>query len=151
MAYEKISEIPVREEKVKKLKEKILKEIEKEIERCKDGFVYYLTKDMDNDGFEFITETLHRLYKLRDYVNWEYSFMGEYERYYDKDIIIYKINIDLINLWLEDDFSFINTFLFNIEHDDLTVEYILNDKYFGIDFTNIITWCLYKEKLKEDK
>lgn len=147
--YEKISEIPIREEKVKRLKEKILKEIEIEIERCKNGLIYLLTEKMDDETFEYITETLHQLYKLRDYVNWERSFMCDIKKYYDQDIIIYNVSIKLINLWLEDDFDFVNTFLFNIEYDCLTVEHILNDKYFGIDFTGTITECLYDKKLKE--
>ena len=126
--YEKISEIPIREEKVKRLKEKILKEIETEIERCKNGLCHLFEAKMNNEILEYIAETLHCLYKLRDYVNWERSFMCEADRYYDQDIIVYKVEIELINLWFEDDFNFVHTFLFNIEHDDLTVEYILNDK-----------------------
>ena len=67
--YEKISEIHIREEKVKKLKGKILKEIEKEIEDYKNDLIYYLTEDMDNKYFEYAIEAIYRIYKLRDYVN----------------------------------------------------------------------------------
>ena len=43
--YEKISEIPIREEKVRKLKERILVDIEKYLERNRQDMKIYLTNN----------------------------------------------------------------------------------------------------------
>ena len=40
--YEKISEIPIREEKIKKLKEKILADIDKHLERNRQDMKIFL-------------------------------------------------------------------------------------------------------------
>lgn len=58
-----------------------MKEIEKEIEDYKNDLIYYLTEDMNNKYFEYAIEAIYRIYKLRDYVNLEHSFMCEYDRH----------------------------------------------------------------------
>ena len=150
---EKISDKPIREDKIKRLKEKILKEIEEELERGKRDLTYDLTNGIEDEyEFKYVIHTMHYLYKLREFVNWEHSFNMIYAEYYNFDIVIYAVSIREIDIWLQDDYNFVTQFLFNANYDDnVIVEHMLNDEYLGINFTNIFDAIAYDEKQKNEE
>jgi hypothetical protein len=149
--YEKISEAHIREEKIKRLKEKALKEIEKEMELCKRDLIYDLTVEMDAEEFENTIKIVHSLYKLKEYINSEYSFMRYTYKNYNLDIVIYEIPIKNIDIWLQDDCTFITKFMLDNMEDGFVAENVMYDRYFSYDYIGIIESIEYDEKLKKEK
>lgn len=149
---EKISEKHLREEKVRKVKEKILKEIAEEVGRCKNGIGYALDYD-DEEYFDEMIFRIHSLFRLKKYIEREYTFMKETALNYDSDLVIYTVSIDYINIWLQDDYNFVSEFIVNAEKEErnrVLIECMLNDEYFGIDFTSIFDKIAYDEKVKKE-
>ena len=147
--YEKISDIENRQILVNKLKNKINKEIN--IKRKNHNELYKYNDDKDYVINQIIKEEFAMI-KLQEYLDYEYSFMDYTAKYYDKDIIIYYIDIDLINIWLQDTFNFANNYLDKAtEHNYNNILSILNDKYLGNGFTSVFDTALYKEKNKNIK
>ena len=143
---EKLSEKEIRDKKIIQLKEKIKKEIEEKILDNKQ----YMKTSLEEDDFDIwnllITDAF-ALLKLKEYVELNTSFNMIETCIPEKDIIIYTIPIDLINLWLQDEYEFVNQFLFNMKYDEIkNVFTMLNEKYFAYKFTNIYDIVLYKQK-----
>lgn len=143
---ERISDEPIRKEKVKRLKEKILAEIEKEFENKKKRMSIY--EDYEDFDF-FIKESFAMLY-LKQYVEEEYAFMSYEAKYYNEDIVIYMVSDRELEVWLQDDYSFLYSFLYEAERHDYNVFPMLNDKYFGYSFTSVLDYIIY-DKRKEIK
>lgn len=147
--YEKISDIENRQILVNKLKNKINKEIN--IKRKNHNELYKYNDDKDYVINQIIKEEFAMI-KLKEYLDYEYSFMGYTAKYYDKDIIIYYIDIGLINIWLQDTFNFVNNYLDKVDENNYNnILSILNDKYLGNGFTSVFDTALYKEKNKNIK
>lgn len=147
--YEKISDIENRQILVNKLKNKINKEIK--IKRKNHNELYKYNDDKDYVVNQIIKEEFAMI-KLKEYLDYEYSFMDYSIKYYDKDVVIYYIDIDIINIWLQDTFNFVNNYLDKVdEHNYNDISFILNDKYLGNEFTSIFDTALYKEKNKDIK
>lgn len=147
--YEKISDIENRQILVNKLKNKINKEIN--IKRKNHNELYKYNDDKDYVINQIIKEEFAMI-KLQEYLDYEYSFMDYTAKYYDKDIVIYYIDISLINIWLQDTFNFVNNYLDKAaEHNYNNILSILNDKYLGNGFTSVFDTALYKEKNKDIK
>jgi hypothetical protein len=147
--YERISDIENRQILVNKLKNKINKEIK--IQRKNHNELYKYNDDKDYVVNQIIKEEFAMI-KLKEYLDYEYSFMDYSIKYYDKDVVIYYIDIDLINIWLQDTFNFVNNYLDKVdEHNYNDILFILNDKYLGNEFTSIFDTALYKEKNKDIK
>lgn len=147
--YERISDIENRQILVNKLKNKINKEIK--IQRKNHNELYKYNDDKDYVVNQIIKEEFAMI-KLKEYLDYEYSFMNYSIKYYDKDVVIYYIDIDLINIWLQDTFNFVNNYLDKVdEHNYNDILFILNDKYLGNEFTSIFDTALYKEKNKDIK
>lgn len=147
--YERISDIENRQILVNKLKNKINKEIK--IQRKNHNELYKYNDDKDYVINQIIKEEFAMI-KLKEYLDYEYSFMDYSIKYYDKDVVIYYIDIDLINIWLQDTFNFVNNYLDKVdEHNYNDILFILNDKYLGNEFTSIFDTALYKEKNKDIK
>lgn len=143
---EKLSEKEIRDKKIVQLKEKIKKEIEEKILDNKQYMKAYLEENDFDTWNLLITETF-ALLKLKEYVELNTSFNMIETCIPEKDIIIYTISIDLINLWLQDEYKFVNQFLLNMEYDEIkNVFTMLNEKYFAYEFTNIFDIILYKQK-----
>lgn len=150
--YDKISDKPIREEKVKLIKEKILKEIEFELGLLQSDLKFDLTTSIeDQEEYENTIETIYYLHKLREYIKWEHSFNKVNGIHSKHDTIIYAVPTKEIDIWLQDDFNFTQNFLFNKEYNGMTLATMLNDDYFGINFTNIIYKAKYTEMTKEMK
>lgn len=140
--YEKISDENIRIEKVQKLKQKILLEIDELLSKYRNG----LSENLNDRGFEFCVKQSFALLKLKEYVEDEHSFMSYEEKDYNNDIVVYMISDKDLNIWLQEDYSFVISFLVEAENVDYDVFQILNDKYFGHNFTNICESILYDEK-----
>lgn len=147
--YERISDIENRQILVNKLKNKINKEIK--IQRKNHNELYKYNDDKDYVVNQIIKEEFAMI-KLKEYLDYEYSFMDYSIKYYDKDVVIYYIDIDLINIWLQDTFNFVNNYLDKAaENNYNNILFILNDKYLGNEFTSVFDTALYKEKNKDIK
>lgn len=140
--YEKISDENIRLEKVQKLKRKILSEIDGILSKYRNA----LSENLNDRGFEFCVRQSFALLKLKEYVEDEYSFMNYEAKDYNNDIVVYMISDKDLNIWLQEDYSFVIRFLTRAESVDHDVFQMLNDKYFGRNFTNICESILYDKR-----
>lgn len=140
--YEKISDEIIRIEKVKKLKQKILSEIDDLLSKYRNG----LSENLNDRGFEFCVRQSFALLELKKYVENEYSFMSYEAKDYNNDIVVYTISDKDLNIWSQEDYSFVTRFLVESEIVDYDVSQLLNDKYFGYNFTNVCESILYDKR-----
>lgn len=148
--YEKISEIPIREEKIKKLKTKILAEIDKYSEKIHECIEQYLINNEDDiEYWNFVITEEFSLLRLKEFIEQPRTFQSFESRYDDKDIIIYQVSDDNLNIWLQDEYNFALNFLCKIKYEGYNVFEILNDRFFEYDFTNIIDKIQYQEKIEQ--
>lgn len=139
---EKLSERPIRAEKVSRLKTKILAEIEKEHDHIK-----HLMLDED-DYFDEHLEQYYQLTQLKYYIQAEDTFFG-YEMMSDvHDCIVYQISDEDLNIWLQDNYNFVHSFLVEMLDNPWNLFKRLNDRYFGYQFTNFFEKMAYEEKIK---
>ena len=146
MAYEKISEKHLREEKVKKVKEKILAEIEEWLDDAKQLIKLFLENN-DEEEFNFWIARTFNLARLKEYIQMENCFLGYHAMYNDADTIVYTIPDKNLDIWLQDDYNFTSSFLHRADHTD--VFDLLNDKYFAYNHTSIIEEIVYDKKQQE--
>lgn len=140
--YEKISDEIIRIEKVKRLKQKILSEIDDILSKYRNE----LSENLNDRGFEFCVRRSFALLELKKYVETEYSFMSYEVKDYKNDIVIYTISDKDLNVWLQEDYSFTIYFLIKAESVDYNIFQLLNDEYFGYSFTNICESIFYDKK-----
>lgn len=96
-----------------------------------------------------ITEEFSLL-RLKEFIEQPELFQSFEARYDDKDIIIYQVADNYLNIWLQEDYNFTLNFLCKIKYEEFYDVYeILNDRFFGYEFTNIIDKIQYQEKLKQ--
>lgn len=143
--YEKISDEAIRREKVQKLKEKIMSEIEKRI----GNYRKVLRTNIQDDDFEYYIRESFVLLELKQYLESDCCFMEYEAKYSDKDIVIYAVSDKDLSIWLQEDYSFVSNYLIKAEEDGYNVFPILNDRYFGYNFTNIFDSALYDESQME--
>lgn len=143
---EKISDKPIREDKIKRLKEKILTEITDELNFIKEEMRECLSNDK---AFNFLVKRGFALLTLKEYIDSEYVFQSFEAIFPDEDIIIYKVSDRDLSIWLQDDYSLVHNFLYRAVDYEYDVFPLLNDRYFGYDFTNIFDVVLYEKKIKE--
>lgn len=142
--YEKISDEIIRIEKVKKLKRKILSEINVRLNKYRN-----MTSKIPNDkGYEICIKQSFALLKLKEYIEDKYSFMDYQCRDSSRDIVIYTISDKDLNIWLQEDYSFTINFLIKAESVDYDIFQLLNDEYFGYSFTNICESIFYDKKTR---
>ena len=140
--YEKISDEIIRIEKVKRLKQKILSEIDDILSKYRNG----LSENLNDRGFEFCVRRSFALLELKKYVETEYSFMSYEVKDYNNDIVVYIVSDKDLNVWLQEDYSFAISFLIQAEDVDYDVFQLLNDKYLGYNFTDMCEYILYDKK-----
>lgn len=142
---EKISEKQIRNDKVKKLKEKISIEISHELNQLKCE----MRDTISNDRcFDYYVKRSFALLRLKEYIEFEYAFMDVEAEYYDLGYIIYLVSDKNLDIWLQDDYSFTRQFLWKAEEIEYDIFPMLNDRYFGFQFTNIIDIVLYDKKME---
>ena len=142
---EKLSERPIREEKIKRLKEKILAEIEEEHERLR----FWMSEDSKH--FDDYVEQYYQLAQLKNYIAsehtlWCYEVMDEKE-----DYVVYQVTERDLDIWLQDDYNFAMSFMVRICDSPWALFDVLNDGYFGYHFTNLFDRIAYDEKIRRDE
>ena len=87
--------------------------------------------------------------RWKEYIENGDTFWSFEARYNDKDIIIYDVSDKKLNIWLQEDYDFVSKFLCKIEFEGFRDVYeILNDRYFGYEFTNIFDEIQYDDRMK---
>lgn len=125
-----------RDEKIAKLKKKILNEIDSLLER-------YKAEASQAESFEFAVKNSFALIKLRDYINNPVSF----NQIWNNGYIISDLHIDM---WLQEDYSFAFNFLYIAEEHNYNIIPLFNDNFFELYFTDIVDEALYKQKLQKN-
>lgn len=125
-----------RDEKIAKLKKKILNEIDSLLER-------YKAEASQAESFEFAVKNSFALIKLRDYINNPVSF----NQIWNNGYIISDLHIDM---WLQEDYSFAFNFFYIAEEHNYNIIPLLNDNFFELYFTDIVDEALYKQKLQKN-
>lgn len=125
-----------RDEKIAKLKKKILNEIDSLLER-------YKAEASQAESFEFAVKNSFALIKLRDYINNPVSF----NQIWNNGYIISDLHIDM---WLQEDYSFAFNFLYIAEEHNYNIIPLFNDIFFELYFTDIVDEALYKQKLQKN-
>lgn len=147
---EKLSEKSIRMSKVVELKAKIIKEIAEEhdeikllIGDCKNDFD--MLGDCEND-FDMLVEEYYQLLQLKKYVEDDNSFCRYEAIHGDIDVIIYSVSSEEIDIWLQDDYNFVACFMDKVREMPEAIFGMLNDDYFGYQFTNIFDKIAYDKK-----
>lgn len=125
-----------RDKKIIKLKKKILKEIDSLLKR-------YKAEASQAEIFEFAVKNSFALIKLRDYTCNPASF----NQMWNNGYIISDLHIDM---WLQEDYSFVFNFLYNVEEHNYDIIPLLNDNFFELYFTDIVDEALYEQKLQKN-
>lgn len=138
----KISNKNIRQEKVNKLKEKILTEIKERINYCKKN----MQSNISDNNFEHYTKEVFALLNLREYIKSKYCFMDFEIKRKKEDFVIYMVQDEDLDIWLQDDYHFTINFLIKAEECGYDIFQFLNDKYFGYQFTDIHDKIMHSEK-----
>ena len=141
---ENISEKPIREDKIKKLKEKVLTEIANEFKLIKRDMRECISNDKT---FDFLVKQSFALLNLKEFIESEYAFQSCEAQY--EDVIVYTVSSKDLDIWLQDDYSFVHNFLIRAEDCGYDVFSLLNNNYFGYNFTTIFDTILYDKRTEE--
>lgn len=153
--HEKISDIPIREEKVKRLKEKISKEIERFSKDVKRNMNVCLNNKGDDclAEWKILIFLEYSLIKLKEFIEREDAFQSYVAKYNKQDLIIYNVSDDLLNIYLQDEYNFVHSYIFNFSLDkgDIRNTYvILNDRVFGREFVTVFEMIEYEERMRNE-
>lgn len=130
---------PIRQAKVKALKERILTGIKEELEIIKTDMS---ENSLEDSFFERFLKQGFALLKLKDYVEKETAFMLCEEEYPEEDLVVYRVPEKYIDIWLQEDYNFVSKFLFEVEEDDF-VCHKLSDRYFAFYFMSVFELIVY--------
>lgn len=146
---EKISETPIREEKVRRLKIKILQEIEEISYKIKEDIKQYLiNEENDLEFWENLILDEFSLLKLKTFIESQKAFQSIEAQYKDKDkdIVIYCVCDDDLNIYLQENYNFVRNFLYEVENNEFyNISSMLNDRFFGHGFISILDRILYAQ------
>lgn len=123
--------------KVNILKKKILKEIDDRLKL----FISEMDDGLQMEDFIFYVNESFSLHKLKLFIESEYSFI-------EKQYGIYIISEKNLDIWLQDDYCFVINYLILAEQYGYNIFPMLNDKYFQIQFTNIMDIVRWDNKNK---
>ncbi len=148
---EKVINVCNREEKVKKLKKKILLEIDKMIKDVRENMAMFLIEGEELGNWDFLITREFNLYSLRKYIEEESTFL-HYQLKYGESIVIYTVNDTLLDIWLQDDYNFPFKLLSMIKEENICdISSFLNDDFFGYEFTSIFERTIYELKMRENQ
>ena len=143
---EKISDFPKRKEKVKRLKEKILFELGREMRLAKRDMLTWLMEEYEEEEFNFLLKVNVALMELKSFVEQENSFMRYTYQNDEEDIIIYCISEEKLDIWLQDGYSFVSNYLLKIYDHEYQMTPFVDEEYFAYNFTNLFDIALYHKK-----
>lgn len=146
---EKISESAIRQSKISALKTKIRKEVE-ERTCCMQASMRMLLEQetMNDEKWGYCINLAFFLTQLTEFINWEGAFQNKEAEYPNEDIVIYTIPIDEIDIWLQENFSFVSHLLSVVEHDNgfANIAGYLDDRFLSRGLLNIVERTLYEQK-----
>lgn len=136
-----------REEKVKKLKEKILDEIKVFVQNIGtiSGDDLY-----DEEGLYSI-DSLFIVRSLYEYINKERAFMEVAKVFSDR--VIYELNENLIDRFLHPSFNFTFNYVYVCIENPATVfnmSKCMNDKFINFNVMSVIESLIIDKKIKEE-
>ena len=143
---EKISNKAIREEKIKRLKEKILSEIQCELDNIKTTMM--TITELENEFFNHCITTSYMLLGLKEYIDHSESFNTIIKEDPQNDLIVYNIADKYLNIWLQEDYNFIIQFKQHARNYPYDLFSVLNDIFFGFEFTNVFDIMQYEDKFK---
>lgn len=148
---EKISEAHIRNTKIQKLKDKILDEINEYACNIKMQIQACIDHDICDDDWNRVISRAFVLQQLKTWVETDTAFRSRELYDIGKDLAIYCVSTDELNIWLQDDYNFVASFLNRVEIDNAagSVDNILNDRFFGYEFTSVFERLLYKPKVTD--
>lgn len=138
----KLSEMSIRQEKVGKLKTKILTDIDNRLDECKEVDIRNLSDELFQDYLNYGFALL----KLGEYIENKYTFMLYTAIDEKADYISYVITDENIDIWLQDNYNFISNYLYDVEEHDFDVFAILNESYFAYEFTSYFDTLSYRKE-----
>lgn len=142
---ERISDRASRAEKVQRLK----KIISSELEWKQNNVKTLLQRDLSAEDYVFTINDAFALVKLKEFLQEDTSFMRVIAANQDQDVVIYNVSDEDLNIWLQDDYPFVGKFLMQAAERGYDIFSMLNDQYFGTEFTSVIEHLLYEEMQKE--
>lgn len=136
-----LSNIESRMEKIEKLIIKIIKELNDMLKDCRESISLPFSHEYSEMYFEKDVECVYALYRLKNYLNhnpfMQFDFAGE----------TYIVSDESIDIWLLDDFTFVQKFLCIVYKDGFNPN-MVRDKWFEHDFMPIIERLMYRERLE---
>lgn len=142
---ERISDRASRAEKVQRLK----KIISSELEWKQNNVKTLLQRDLSAEDYVFTINDAFALVKLKEFLQEDTSFMRVIAANQDQDVVIYNVSDEDLNIWLQDDYPFVEKFLMQAAERGYDIFSMLNDQYFGTEFTSVIEQLLYEKMQKE--
>lgn len=149
-AYAKLSEKSIREAKVEQVKAKILREISTTMRTLKRELGLCLDSE-DNRRFAELTKEIFALLSLKEHLEDEWTFIRWVTMRPDMDIIVYYVDDELLDVWSREDYPFVFNFLNQAHEHKYDVAPMLDDQYFGREFTGVIDQLVYTAYGRKDK
>lgn len=147
--YEKISEEEARLEKVRKVKNKILSEIYERLYAYKRRIQQ--DTEIPDEDFDYCIRKSFALLELKKYLLNDNCFMSYEAKYGDEDIVIYMVSEKELNIWAQKNYNFAFNFLRKVEENEYNVYPLLNDRFFGYNFTDAFDHILYDKTYDENE
>lgn len=149
--YEKISESPARKEKVSRVKTKILSEIDAMSQNIREDITAFPPEMNEEDSVDWnlLIAREFNLCRLREYIGEENTFMDYRVKYEEKDVIVYIVSDMDLNIWLQENYNFPFNLLCKMEEEKLyDVFPLLDDEFFGYEFTSVFDRARYEMKME---
>ena len=156
--FEKISEMPIRQEKVNKLKDDLFNKIvelwNEDYQLLCSGKLESMSKvdfNINNSYIRKAITELHYLYALREFLNDEFTFMNVVNANDERDVIIYEVDIDTLD-WMAQEENLLYRILSAIDKCGGRAEIVLCDRFFKYDVCTIVDrvlWRLHNEENSE--
>lgn len=150
---ERLSESNIRETKIQRLKEKIINEIDEYSSRIKHEIKEYLTSDIDEPVYwNYLVDREFVLLKLKSFVEDKSALQSIEMSNENTDCVIYMVSDEELNIWLQEDYNFVNSFLHTVERENGSwcISDYLNNKFFGYRFTSVFEHCIYNSRSSDN-
>lgn len=146
---EKFSETTTRQNKINLLKSKIRDEIKEDEINIKLNMKILLEyNDLNYDAWKCCVDKAFFLESLKIFINSEKSFWSLIAGDYNTDTAIYNISLDDINIWLQEDYNFVHRLFFLVENRLGMLDFILTDKFLGMELISTYEWVLYSKRIE---
>ena len=139
-----LSNIESRKEKIDKLIIKIIKESNDMLKDYRESISLPFSHEYSEMDFEKDVECVYALYQLKNYLNHNPFMQFDFARE------TYIVSDESIDIWLLDDFTFVQKFLLIVYTDGFDPN-MIRDKWFEHDFMSIIERLVCRKRLELSK